>query len=322
MAALALTPHLDTYGFALVELTQQERAARKECARREATMVNKWKQAAFSWQPTDAAPAPAKLVKLVRDGIPASLRPRLWLQFSGGLALKAAAPAGYYEGLLKSCKGRSASVLDAEFFVAFPNHPLLTSFKGRSLVQRLALAYARRSGADDTACSVVCLAAFLVIVMGMEREEEVFWTLTAIVEQRLAALEESLSLLLSKQKMEAAVAKQCPRLAALFRANDISINDLTLGWFSSLFTCDLPAEAAARVWDCLLVEGPDIMMRVAVALFKLHEPALLAPSAGSRLDRVVEWRVARTYNSDALMKMAFRSSLTGETKRKFSISLW
>ena len=76
-------------------------------------------------------------------------------------------------------------------------------------------------------------------------------------------------------------------------------------WCTSLFTRSLPAETCAHVWDWLFAEGPKALLRVGLALLRLNEGAMLAVVHGFQLTRTLSWRVARTYQADALAKMAF-----------------
>jgi hypothetical protein len=46
-------------------------------------------------------------------------------------------------------------------------------------------------------------------------------------------------------------------------------------WFLVLFATSLPSETAARVWDCLFLEGPKVLFRVALALLEMHAPLLM-----------------------------------------------
>lgn len=68
-------------------------------------------------------PAPKSLKALARDGIPAELRPTLWFQLSGGLALKKAAAPNYYRSLTrlgsKDAKLGGISSSDADMFRTF-----------------------------------------------------------------------------------------------------------------------------------------------------------------------------------------------------------
>ena len=46
-------------------------------------------------------------------------------------------------------------------------------------------------------------------------------------------------------------------------------------WFLCLFCKTVPPETAARVWDALLLEGPKVVFRVALAILKICQKDLL-----------------------------------------------
>ncbi len=66
--------------------------------------------------------------------------------------------------------------------------------------------------------------------------------------------------------LEALAARRCPRLVAALAAADAPLAALAAPWFPALFAGALPAETVVRVWDCLMVEGPKVLFRVALAL--------------------------------------------------------
>lgn len=87
-----------------------------------------------------------------------------------------------------------------------------------------------------------------------------------------------------QRMLEELLTKKCPRVRAAAAQSRLDLEDLTTTWFPCLFACTLPAETTARVWDCLLCEGPKILFRVALALFKviLLDPAAAHMAASSR----------------------------------------
>jgi hypothetical protein len=50
---------------------------------------------------------------------------------------------------------------------------------------------------------------------------------------------------------------------------------LATDWYLCLFATSLPAETAARVWDCLLLEGRKLLHRLALALLAQAAPQLM-----------------------------------------------
>lgn len=71
----------------------------------------------------------------------------------------------------------------------------------------------------------------------------------------------------------ALLGKRFPRLAAQLRTAEVPLGDISASWFGALFVTSLPPETAARVWDVLALEGPKVLFRVALALFKVRAPA-------------------------------------------------
>ena len=72
--------------------------------------------------------------------------------------------------------------------------------------------------------------------------------------------------------LEALLAKRLPKVATHLAAAETPLADVSAAWFHSLFASALPAETVVRVWDVLLLEGPKILFRVALALFKVPHP--------------------------------------------------
>ena len=66
------------------------------------------------------------------------------------------------------------------------------------------------------------------------------------------------------------VDRKHPRLMEVFDRLECSLAGLTGEWFSRMFTTALPAETAARVWDCIMVEGPKVLFRAALSLIKVQ----------------------------------------------------
>lgn len=109
------------------------------------------------------------------------------------------------------------------------------------------------------------------------------------------------------RSLHALVATKLPALHDHLAALRCDMSILATDWFLCLFCTALPAEAAARVWDALLCEGPKVLFRVALALMRGSEPALLAAEDAGALLRAMRDAAADAHDRDRLMHDAFES---------------
>ncbi|KAL3161675.1 hypothetical protein ABBQ38_008775 [Trebouxia sp. C0009 RCD-2024] len=318
MSQSAALKCLDRYGFPLAGLTAAEQAVRTEAAARETKLQEKWSRQTITWQPLSNTPPPSKLKQLVREGIPLSCRPALWYQLSGAAALRRTEPAEYYISLASLGKVSSTGnpELSLDLFRTFSNHLALSSHKALEAIRRIVTAFGKRNESVAYSQNINFVVAFLLVVMGTAKEEEVFWTLAALLERRLPAssvVEGSSGLNVEQRMFDVLVERKHPRLIEVFDRLECSLGGLTGEWFSRMFTTALPAETAARVWDCVMVEGPKVLFRAALSLIKMNEPALLNTCHSVQVSRILKWRVARTYQADMLLKIGFKSIGTLKT---------
>lgn len=74
--------------------------------------------------------------------------------------------------------------------------------------------------------------------------------------------------------LETLLASRCPKLSDTLERVGLEPSYLTAEWFPCLFVTALPPETVARVWDVLMVEGPKVLLRVGLALFKVSMSSL------------------------------------------------
>jgi hypothetical protein len=49
------------------------------------------------------------------------------------------------------------------------------------------------------------------------------------------------------------------------------INVFTMQWFLTLFCNCLPMKSVLRIWDLIMIEGSDVLLRAALSIWKLLE---------------------------------------------------
>lgn len=102
------------------------------------------------------------------------------------------------------------------------------------------------------------------------------------------------------------VVKKVPKVHQHLQKLGCSIAVLTEQWFSSLFVMSLPAETVTRIWDCLICEGPKVLLRVALALIKKCQSTISLTSDVERMAQIVTYKLRRTYDANELMGLAFK----------------
>jgi Rab-GTPase-TBC domain len=194
----------------------------------------------------------------------------------------------------------------------FPDHPAFGSDAsgmlppGQAALRRVLLALSRCT-ADGYCQSHNYLAAWCLLVFTPAREEDAFWTLRAVLEQRCAP--DTFGAHLKGMHVELGTlgrlaAAKLPRVASRLAALEVVPSLYATDWMLCLFVGVLPTETALRVWDAFLAEGLKMWHRVALALLKTGQAAVLA--ADNMLDAVEAVRRAAkaAHDADALMMTA------------------
>ena len=97
-----------------------------------------------------------------------------------------------------------------------------------------------------------------------------------------------------------------PRLAAHLDQQGMPLSIATTKWFMCLYVNTLPAETLLRVWDVLLVDGPEVLLRVGAALLKLNEPLLLTITDFIALSQELQSLGKGCWSADALLSVAYK----------------
>lgn len=116
-------------------------------------------------------------------------------------------------------------------------------------------------------------------------------------------------------------------LYLLYRAlveTQMQLSLVTVPWFMCLFVNTLRPEVTLRVWDMFFCEGSKVLFRIAAALLKKNETALVAAALRDSTELFVEMKnIGRNeLDADALIAMAYKSytppSLKAKRRRMFT----
>ncbi|KAJ2918478.1 hypothetical protein MD484_g1974, partial [Candolleomyces efflorescens] len=250
--------------------------------------------------------------RLIRSGIPLVYRSKIWVECSGALDMK---EPGLFQDLLAQPEGPDSVVNEIEKDVG-RTMPLNIFFGGDGVgvekLRRVLTAYSRRNPAVGY-CQGMNLITSTILLVHAD-EEDAFWMLAAIVERILPEEFFSPSLLPSRAcplVLLDYVQEYLPKLHAHLIELGVDLGAICFSWFLSLFTDCLPVETLFRVWDVFLVDGFDVLFRIALAMLRNNEAELLGCQSIPAVYVALENLPTRMWEADKLLQMEvdLRSSL-------------
>ncbi|KIY68877.1 TBC-domain-containing protein [Cylindrobasidium torrendii FP15055 ss-10] len=240
-----------------------------------------------------------EFLRLVRSGIPLAYRGKVWQEGSGALEMR---EPGLFAALVR---GSSESEAEIEKDVG-RTMPLNVFFGGEGAgvdkLRRVLKAYSIRNPKVGYCQGMNLVTSTLLLVYG--NEEDAFWVLSAIVERLLPEDFFSPTLLPSRAcplVLLEYVHEQCPKLHAHLEDLGVDLPAICFSWFLSLFTDCLPVETLFRVWDLFLIDGIDVLFRVALAILKSREGELLGCQSVPAVYTALENLPTRMWEAEKLV---------------------
>ncbi|EAU85238.2 small G protein signaling modulator 3 [Coprinopsis cinerea okayama7 len=244
--------------------------------------------------------------RLIRSGIPLVYRAKVWMECSGALEMEE--PGLFQDLLSQPADGPNGAVVVEIDKDVGRTMPLNIFFGGDGAgvvkLRRVLIAYSRRNPAVGYCQGMNLVTSTLLLVHA--DEEQAFWMLAAIVERLLPEDFFSPSLLPSRAcplVLLDYVQQHLPKLHAHLAELGVDLGAICFSWFLSLFTDCLPVETLFRVWDVFLVDGLDVLFRIALAILKGNEGELLQCRSIPAVYVALENLPTRMWEADKLLQM-------------------
>lgn len=121
-------------------------------------------------------------------------------------------------------------------------------------------------------------------------EEEAFWSLTQIVEVLLPLdyYPNLLGVLVDLRIFQQLMREQLPQLCSHLDLLQFDCSLLVTKWLICLFVNHLPLDAELAVWDLFMIKGSALLFRVALTLFHLMTPDILATTDYSEVYMIID----------------------------------
>ncbi|XP_063602227.1 TBC1 domain family member 9-like [Penaeus indicus] len=212
--------------------------------------------------------------RLVLEGLPDSMRPEIWMVFSGAINEMATNVGSYEQAVVAGLKrgGPANDEIERDLHRSLPEHPAFQSEMGISALRRVLCAYAWRNPAIGYCQAMNIVASVLLVYCN---EEESFWLLAALSERLLPDYYNTrvVGALVDQGVLEDLILDHLPGLHNKLSELGI-ISLISLSWFLTLFLSVMPFEAAVHVVDCFFYDGARVVFMVALAILEANKETL------------------------------------------------
>ena len=225
-------------------------------------------------------------VRYICKGIPLQARAKLWKVLSGSEELRRHYAPDYYSELLRIAK-EFGTPHDAEIRKditrTLPQIEMFQTEEGRASLERVLTAYCLRNPESVGYCqSMNNLCGALLTVMS---EEDSFWTLTCMIENRMGYYCKSMCALVVDQRvLEDLISLELPVVYEHLKTNEIGISSVCVSWFlCHFFQTPLSFENSLRFWDQLFLFGDELLFQMALFIFRLASDKLVTLNGPSEI---------------------------------------
>ncbi|KAI9229009.1 MAG: rab-GTPase-TBC domain-containing protein, partial [Piptocephalis tieghemiana] len=235
----------------------------------------KWKALMARFRPGEVRRS-RRVRKLLRHGIPESIRGRVWLYLADVEA--SYRRPGVFEALLSPNREPLPiyEAIERDIHRCYPNHVhfLREDGPGQGDLHRVLRAYARYNPAVGYCQGMGRLVGMMLMYMPAE---DAFWLLVATIDTHLTGY---YTPTLARLKVDCTVLARLidlhlPPLGAHLKANDVEPLMYATQWFLTLFTMSLPWSTVLLTWDHFYLSGTKVLFRIALGILQSHRTFLL-----------------------------------------------
>lgn len=259
------------------------------------------------------AKCPDKCKALIRQGVPEFLRGSVWQKLALSRELLQKYPANVYDQMCSTSVAPCESDIVRDINRTFPKHVLYRDRQGLGQQQLLSVlrAYSVFNAEVGYCQGMGFICGVLLMYM---REEDAFLMLISLLENyRMAGLFMPNLPLLNKYffQLQRLLEMQMPLLYNHLVQQGVEPTMYASQWFMTVCIYNFPFSTVVRVWDIFLAEGVKIIFRIALALLKLNQEALLNESFEQIL-QTLKQAPSRT-ESDTLIRVSLSIKLKNKT---------
>ncbi|KAF9976304.1 hypothetical protein BGZ73_008792 [Actinomortierella ambigua] len=254
----------------------------------------------------------SRFKKLVREGIPPSLRGRVWLYLANADMYR---QPGLFDELINRETIPIHEVIERDIHRCYPDHIHFRSGQGEGQrdLRNVLRAYAHYKPQVGYCQGMGRLVGMMLMQM---LAEDAFWLLVATIEGYLQNYytPNLLQLRIDANVFDLLLKEHDPVLREHLAKNDIIPVLYMTPWFLTLFTMSLPWASVLRVWDIFYFDGTRSLFRVGLGILHISRDHLLnnCPSSSELLAYILHIPM-ELLSPKSLLDATFRSRLHQST---------
>uniref|UniRef100_T1J9C7 RUN and TBC1 domain-containing protein 3 n=1 Tax=Strigamia maritima TaxID=126957 RepID=T1J9C7_STRMM len=271
----------------------------------------------LTWDKVEARlPRTEKLRQMVRNGIPHSLRPQIWLRLSGAIQKKTNSDLSYKEVIKESSNDHlmTSKQIEKDLLRTLPSNTCFSNLSStgvprlRRILRGLAWLYPDIGYCQGTGMIAASLLLFL-------EEEETFWMMCTIVEDLLPASYYNNTLIgvqADQKVLRQLLCSYLPDVDSVLKEHDIELSLITSHWFLTLFANVVHMKILLRIWDIFFYEGSVVLFQLTLGMLKIKEPELKNLENSAQIFNALSDIPGDVEDVDQLLEASFHlaSSLT------------
>uniref|UniRef100_A0A673NQA1 Death-associated protein kinase 2-like n=1 Tax=Sinocyclocheilus rhinocerous TaxID=307959 RepID=A0A673NQA1_9TELE len=253
-----------------------------------------------------------ELKALMRSGVPHKHRSKVWswcVNFHVK-KIRDGLPKDYYQNLLSMANEKpnpACKQIELDLLRTLPNnkHYASPDSDGIQKLRNVLLAFSWRNPDIGYCQGLNRLAAIALLYLD---QEDAFWCLVAIVEVFMPRDYYTKTLLgsqVDQRVLKDLMFEKLPRLHAHFEHYKVDTSLITFNWFLVVFVDSVVSDILFKIWDAFLYEGPKIIFRFALALFKYKEEEFLKLQDPMTIFKYLRYFTHTILDARKLMSMAF-----------------
>jgi hypothetical protein len=222
---------------------------------------------------------PEQVKTMIRQGIPDILRGAVWIKLTSSRESSTSALRRYAElRLMENAPCEAEIVRDINR--TFPNHVMYRD--KHAFGQDSLLSVLRAYSVFNPEVGYCQGMGFIcgLLLMYMDEEDAFLMLVTLLEDYGMAGLFRPGLPLLNKYffQLRRLISEHLPRLSRHLQEQGVEPTMYASQWFMTVCIYKFPFESVCRIWDIFLSEGVKIVFRVALAILKINEEALLRES--------------------------------------------